>query len=454
MQGFKRVARHAIFGWTHDQRSTGFWAMPTLSTAAYANKFYGDIYLDALKDYKQNDRRNHSEAPLTRALKAWIQHEVNAYSAEFEELDRIHATREQQDELSLLNQSLNKWKNNFLAQEFGGAGDTSKGTGGASPPRTPLPRAPVTSVVLEIAHQMAGQGVAFQPIVKFFDAMGTRVRPVLHEWVASDPAVATFNRDLNMVVTGTPGRGSLTVVCKESGVTSNTVEIEVLDIASLTITPSNLELAAGSSARLTATVITRDHRTLEGVYLIWSEADRSIISVGASGMVYGLIAGKSSVNAGDDKVSAAQPAEVVVTKKAEAGEKGNGFPQILLSEIDNDPLGATPPKFSSSDPPVYQRPQDVDANIWWINMASPLARRYINAAKGGARNPEWRVYLLERYIEIMVKIILTYDYSHGEELTFETMMRRWEEEAAMMQQRAVESLAEFLSGGEVNLEAA
>ncbi|MCM3566289.1 hypothetical protein [Hydrogenophaga intermedia] len=64
MQGFKRQARHAIFGWTLDARSTGFWEVSALSTAAYANKIYGDIYLEALKDYKQNDRRNHSDAPL------------------------------------------------------------------------------------------------------------------------------------------------------------------------------------------------------------------------------------------------------------------------------------------------------------------------------------------------------------------------------------------------------
>ncbi len=72
-------------------------------------------------------------------------------------------------------------------------------------------------------------------------------------------------------------------------------------------------------------------------------------------------------------------------------------------------------------------------------MASPLARRYIDTAKGsGAKSREWRVYLLERYIEVMVKILLTYDFTHGEQLTFETMFRRWEEEATAMQQRAVE----------------
>jgi hypothetical protein len=243
-------------------------------------------------------------------------------------------------------------------------------------------------------------------------------------------------------------------VCRESGVQSNTVEIEVLDISSITITPSTLELPAGSRAPLTSTVITKDGRTVQGVYLIWTEGDRSVVSVGASGMVFGLVPGTSIVSAGDDVADVAEPCVVKVIERDEAGSKGSGFPQILLSEIDNDPLGEVPPRFTSGDPPVYQRPQDVDANIWWINMASPLARRYIDATKGGAKNPEWRVYLLERYIEVMVKIVLTYDFTHGETLTFETMIRRWEEEAALMQQRAVESLAGFLSGGEVELEAA
>lgn len=81
-------------------------------------------------------------------------------------------------------------------------------------------------------------------------------------------------------------------------------------------------------------------------------------------------------------------------------------------------------------------------------MASPLARRYIDVAKGaGAKSREWRVYHLERYIEIMVKIALHYDFNHGEELTFETMLRRWEEEATNMQQRAMESLSAYLDGG-------
>lgn len=173
--------------------------------------------------------------------------------------------------------------------------------------------------------------------------------------------------------------------------------------------------------------------------------------MGSGGMVFGLNPGETSIVAGDDQALSATPTRVKVLERGEKGKDGgSGFPRILLSEIDPDPLGEVPPVFSEAEPPVYQRVQDVDHNIWWINMASPLARRYIDTARGGGSNSlGWRVYLLERYIEVMVKILLTYDFTHGQDLSFETMLRRWEEESIAMQQRAVASLQGFLEGGEV-----
>ena len=194
----------------------------------------------------------------------------------------------------------------------------------------------------------------------------------------------------------------------------------------------------------------RDGRTLQGVYLIWTEGDPAIVSVGSGGMVFGLAPGQTEIAAGDDQTLSAPTQVTVVERERKGQDGGSGFPRILLSEIDNDPLGEGSPVFSDAEPPVHQRPQDVDHNIWWINMASPLARRYIDTARGGgAKSRECRVYLLERYIEVMVNILLTYDFTHGQDLSFETMRRRWEEEAIAMQQRAVQSLQGFLDGGEI-----
>ena len=143
-------------------------------------------------------------------------------------------------------------------------------------------------------------------------------------------------------------------------------------------------MSAGSRKPITATVHTKDGRQLQGVYLIWMEDNNEVVSVGSSGMVFGLSPGTTKVTAGDNQAMAASPTRIIVLKADEKRKDGGtGFPRILLSEIDDDPLGEEPPVFSQAEPPVHQRPQDVDHNIWWINMASPLARYYFDSARPG-----------------------------------------------------------------------
>lgn len=442
--------RHTINGWTHDERSTGYWEVPSLTKLAYSEKIYGDLYLEELSDYKQNDRKNHSEAPLTRALQQWLTEQIEDYAFEFVKLDKLMSTEEEKNDLSRLNEQLNDWKNKFLEEQFGGLGTTGSGGSGGSN-RKPLPKGEVANVRLSFSHAYAGRGVSFRPTVEFFDKVGQRVRPIPHVWTSSDWAVAMVDGELNTVTTHKAGLVEFTVTCKDSGVHSNVVALEVLDIASIELSPLEVEVHAGSRAPVVAICNVADDRTIEGVYLVWSEDDNAVAQVGAGGMVFGLTPGSTSVTAGDSTIEADQPAVItVLDPKEKEGSGGGSFPRILLSEIDVDPLGEVSPVFSSAEPPVHQRPQDFDHNIWWINMASPLARRYIDTAKGGgAHSREWRVYLLERYIEVMVKIILTYSFMHGDDISFETMLRRWDEESVAMQERAFESLQGFLEGGDV-----
>jgi hypothetical protein len=228
--------------------------VPALSRAGYADRIYGDIYLDALADYKQNDRRNHSDAPLTRAIREWVSRQIEEYSAEFVKLDRLQASKEERDELSRLNDQMNEWKNRFLEREFGGVGqDGGGGTGGKKGYKR-LPRGEVARVVLTINHSHAGQGVTFRPNLDFFDASGTRVRAVPYEWESSDWAVATVDGELNMVTTHTPGTTEITAVCKDSGMRSSTVTLEVVDITSIELAPTEMEIRAGSRQPITATV--------------------------------------------------------------------------------------------------------------------------------------------------------------------------------------------------------
>ena len=176
---------------------------------------------------------------------------------------------------------------------------------------------------------------------------------------------------------------------------------------------------------ITATVTTKDGRTLQGLYLIWTEDNSDIVSVGSGGMAFGLTPGESSVAAGDNQVLSATPTHIKVLERGEKGKDGgSGFPRILLSEIDDDPLGEGAPDILKAEPPVYQRVQDVDHNIWWINMGSPLARRYIDTARGGGANSrEWRVWF-QMASESWSGSAPTHSMAMSEVLM---MLRRWEE---------------------------
>jgi len=128
--------------------------------------------------------------------------------------------------------------------------------------------------------------------------------------------------------------------------------------------------------------------------------------------------------------------------------RGGGFPRILISEIDTDPETGERVKFSREVPPVWQRPVDVDRNIWWINSASPLARIYLDEAKGhGYNSKEWRVYHLERIIEIMVKIAVEQAVYQGEVTSAEDCLALGDSMTAQMQAHAAATLSDFIDGG-------
>ena len=101
---------------------------------------------------------------------------------------------------------------------------------------------------------------------------------------------------------------------------------------------------------------------------------------------------------------------VIVTPGKGTGEgthRGRGYPIILISEINIAPEEEQPAVFRADEPPIMQRPRDVDNNVWWINLASPFARLYFADNRYGVQSEAWRMYHIERYIDIIVQIALT-----------------------------------------------
>lgn len=78
------------------------------------------------------------------------------------------------------------------------------------------------------------------------------------------------------------------------------------------------------------------------------------------------------------------------------------FPKVLLSSIDKDPFNPEETiTLSDRQPPVYQRPQDVPAGIYWINTSRKLAQYIID--KYSVKHMKWRDYHLQRMIDVICK---------------------------------------------------
>lgn len=445
MNTTKWESRHKIYGWADEGWSTGYWNVNDLSTAAYAKHIYGNLYLPKLEEYEQNARREHANGSLTRALERWMGEQITEYAREFSEYERSQATQEQRDELSQMNDALNRWTSSFLSEELGGI-DEGDGDGTSDDDDDGLPSKPVEQIELSLTHSVAGQGVSLNPRKKFFGEDGEQVQAIPNTLKSSAPEVASV--DGSTVNTHQPGTAELWVSCAASPLESNRVTIEVLKIDSVEVVPQELEVESGSRAPLEASVTTKNGFTHEGVYLSWMEGDDEIASVGSSGMVHGRRTGETTITAYDDQ-QMGEPARVTVTPASEepGSNGGDGSPKILLSEVDDDPLGEDPPEFSPEEPPVHQRTYDVEHNIWWINMASPLARRLVERSDGDIReSPEWRQYHVERYVEIVSKIIAAHEFGE-EETSFSRVIRTLNDQATEMQHRIADSLNEFLDSG-------
>jgi len=419
-------------------------------TSPYADRIYGECLLDALEDFKTNERRTLADSPLTRAVEAWITNQIEAYAKEFELKDIRKIDQGEKNAVAKMNEALDKWKNKFLQSMVDSLWGPGK-DGGGKPPPPPWPSGKPARLELTLSHNRAGVGVTIRPLLKFHDKVGQRIRPVPYRWVSDDTNVAMVDEALLTINTFSFGKTEIYAETLDGKLKSNPVQLEVVHLYDIQIVPDRLEINSGSKGSLTAICTLASGEQTSDVYLVWTEGDSKIARVSPAGVVFGFEAGETDVSTGDNHCLAKNCARVIVKLSDVGGtgsQRGRGFPRILISEIDRDPETGEEVRLSPQDPPVYQRVQDVDRNIWWINSAAPFARMYLDRSRGyGSNRREWRMYVLERYLEVMVKIVLNYDMAQGEELSFENWMQRWDETAANMQLFASESLVSFIESG-------
>jgi len=443
-----RRSRHSIT-FMSSSGFLGYIPVPELDIGSpYANHIFGECELDALQPYEANDRTRLAPSPLTRAVEEFVAKKIRELARDLERQARVKYGKKEKEELSEINAALDAWKNQFLAQVLGGSS-------GIGEPRLSqsLPSGVPDRIELSVAGRRMGRGVFTKPQLKFFDSNGRRIRPVPVRWIVDDPNVLVVD-ELGLVQSLTYGKASLRADLPDGSISSNEVIIEVVHIRSIRIEPEEIELPMGGRRKLDAVCLCEDGAELRDVLLIWYENDSSVARVSSSGMVFGVSLGETSVVAGDDGIQAEVEARIAVVQGEGGGSgkgKGRGFHRVLVSGIDRDPDTNKVVELTPGDPPIWQRPQDVDRNIWWINSAAPLAKLYRDESRGfGYKTREWRIYHVERYVDLISHILLMEEMKQQDvSPDLDVLYQERGQKMLDVQEKAVQQLTAFIDSGEL-----
>ena len=377
---------------------------------AFTDRIYGEVQLDALTEgYESQTRGPLVEAPLVRALEQWVMEQVVAYAGEVEQASIVHerAAKDREKTKRLIQQMerLNNWINRIVDEISSGPGDEIEldhGGKAPNPPRSPLPAMKVGRIGIAIDERVAGSKIPLRFTTVFYGIDDvTRVRPVGITWHSSDTTVASYSNVTGMI--NTYGPGTTEVWCEsDTGVTSNRIELQVVDCDRIELEVRNIDVAIGGRRRIWATGITSDGRRYEGIRVNWTTDSSDILRVGLAGFVTGLSEGTATVTAREgDGTSITCDVTVV---PAPEGPGGPGRPKYLLSEVQLAPYDNEPPLFHKDDGLVTQRQNDIEHNIWWINLASPLARLIYD--QHGEVSEPWAMYLGERMADAAIEAAL------------------------------------------------
>ena len=79
-------------------------------------------------------------------------------------------------------------------------------------------------------------------------------------------------------------------------------------------------------------------------------------------------------------------------------------------------------------PPVYQRREDTEKGIWWVNFQSPFAKEIFEKANNrkqysdGDKSAEFRTYFLNQYFNILARVNIFSNKDYQPVTTLETMV--------------------------------
>ena len=150
-------------------------------------------------------------------------------------------------------------------------------------------KAPVQSVTISPASLSLGVGDVTTVSAVFTPSNATNKKIT---WSSSNPSVATI--DQNGVVTAVKaGNATITVTTDDGHKTATcAVSVHNVQVSSVTVSPTTLELPKGETANLIATVLPENATDKS---ITWSSSDASVATVNSSGKVTAVEAGTATI---------------------------------------------------------------------------------------------------------------------------------------------------------------
>ena len=378
-----------------------------VAKGAFTDRIYGECRFNGLTESLESQTRGPLvPTPLTRAVEQWVSEQILAYASEIERISREDegVSRNAEKIRRLIEQMtrLNDWINRVVDEISLGPGDESDIDGGGPTgrgERSRLPAGEVGKIDIAINETVAGTKVPLEFSCAFYGLDDTtRVRPVSITWRSSDQEVASYSPVTGKINTYRPG--DVVIWCESpAGIVSNRVGLQVINCDRMELDAPSMEIRIGERRRIRAAGITSTGQWHEGIRVNWTSDSGEVARVGLGGIVTGLGEGRATVTAREGDGTTARC--VVTVIPGMEGPSGPGRPRFLLSEVQRAPYDEEPPIFHKDDGLVHQRQNDILHNIWWINLASPLARFVYD--QHGEASEHWAMYLGERMADAAIQ---------------------------------------------------
>jgi hypothetical protein len=159
----------------------------------------------------------------------------------------------------------------------------------------PLASVPVASVVVAPAAATVSVGATAALTATPEDGSGNELKNRPIDWSSDKVSVATV--DGNGVVTAVAA-GTAHISASSEGLSgSSTITVSSVPVASVTVSPASVSLAAGATRQLSATAKDAGGNTLTGRVFSWSSDNTAMATVSHSGLVTGVAAGSANITA-------------------------------------------------------------------------------------------------------------------------------------------------------------